>query len=116
MRRHKLQAQLSVLKLQLSDERLQQLCDVTRHVPLPHSHTWMTPLDHYDDDDDDDVIDNSGYSDVNLEQILLRVVRQVLLRPLLTSSVAILIWRFAEWEGEGVGVYTSTVLVFGGQQ
>ena len=95
MRRHKLQAQLSVLKLQLSDERLQQLCDVTRHVPLPHSHTWMTPLDHYhDDDDDDDVTDNSGYSDVNLEQILRRVVRQLLLLQLLvTSSVAKWVWK-----------------------
>ncbi len=39
--RHKIEAKLSTLKLNLSDEKLSVLFDFYKHIPMPHSNSMM---------------------------------------------------------------------------
>ena len=39
--RHKIEAKLGTLKLNLSDEKIQMLTDFTKHIPVPHSNSMM---------------------------------------------------------------------------
>ena len=39
--RQKLEAKLAVLKLHLSDEKIQMIADFFKHIPMPHSNSMM---------------------------------------------------------------------------